>query len=204
MEPRPVLRSFGRDARAPTRVWARIYGDELGRLLAARHRGVVGHPRASARGRHAGADLRRAPARSRPGCARRPVGGAARPREDRQGGGGVGRADRGGHRREWSGPVARGRSGRFLHRLRLGSVDSAFGVVVAVVFALVFTWLIAVVLQQSPYSGLDRAVQQSRIVRALDAVLPPSPRCSPEWSASSLRAASPSSSPGSRPKRLRR
>jgi S1-C subfamily serine protease len=66
-------------------------------------------------------------------------------------------------------------SEQLLHRLRLGPVDSAFGVVVAVVVALIITWLVAVLVQNSQYSALDRSLQQSRIVRALDAVLPPIP-----------------------------
>ncbi|MGD0381607.1 MAG: MarP family serine protease [Acidimicrobiales bacterium] len=67
------------------------------------------------------------------------------------------------------------RSGRVLQRLRLGPVDSVFGVAVAVAAALVVTWVVAILLQNSQYSGLDRALQQSRIVRALDNVLPPIP-----------------------------
>lgn len=67
------------------------------------------------------------------------------------------------------------RSGRVLQRLRLGPVDSVFGVAVAVVVALIVTWVVAILLQNSQYSGLDRALQQSRIVRALDNVLPPIP-----------------------------
>lgn len=66
-------------------------------------------------------------------------------------------------------------SGRFLHRVRLGPVDSAFGVVVAVVVALVVAWLLATLVQASQFTALDRSVQQSRIVRALDNVLPPIP-----------------------------
>ncbi|HXQ90908.1 MAG TPA: MarP family serine protease [Acidimicrobiales bacterium] len=67
------------------------------------------------------------------------------------------------------------RSVHFLKRLRLGPVDSALGVVVAVASALVVTWLVAILLQQTQYVSLDRSLQQSRIVRALDAVLPPIP-----------------------------
>ncbi len=44
------------------------------------------------------------------------------------------------------------RSGRLLHRLRLGPVDSVFGVAVAVVVALVVTWVVAILLQGSQYS----------------------------------------------------
>jgi S1-C subfamily serine protease len=67
------------------------------------------------------------------------------------------------------------RSGRLLHQLRLGPVDSVFGVAVAVAVALIVTWVVATILNGSQYSGLDRSLQQSRIVRALDAVLPPIP-----------------------------
>jgi S1-C subfamily serine protease len=67
------------------------------------------------------------------------------------------------------------RSGRILQRLRLGPADAVFGVVVAVVVALFVTWVVAVLLQNSQYAGLDRSLQQSRIVRALDDVFPPIP-----------------------------
>ena len=67
------------------------------------------------------------------------------------------------------------RSSQFLHRLRLGPVDAAFGVAVAVVATLLATWLVASLLSDSRYPSLARAVQQSRIVRALDQVLPPIP-----------------------------
>ncbi len=67
------------------------------------------------------------------------------------------------------------RSGRLLQRLRLGPVDSIFGVAVAVVVALIVTWVVAILLQDSQYTALDRSLQQSRIVRALDGVLPPIP-----------------------------
>ncbi len=67
------------------------------------------------------------------------------------------------------------RSGKLLQRLRLGPVDSVFGVAVAVVVALIVTWVVAILLQNSQYAALDRSLQQSRIVRALDAALPPIP-----------------------------
>jgi S1-C subfamily serine protease len=68
------------------------------------------------------------------------------------------------------------RSGQLLQRLRLGPVDAAAGVAVAVAAALAVAWLTGTLLSGSQYSsGLDRALQQSRIVRALDNVLPPIP-----------------------------
>jgi len=67
------------------------------------------------------------------------------------------------------------RSSQALHRVHLGPVDAAFGVAVAVAATLAATWLVASVLSDSRFTDLDRAVQQSRIVRALDDVLPPIP-----------------------------
>lgn len=66
-------------------------------------------------------------------------------------------------------------SGRLLHRLRLGPADSVFGVVVAVGVALIVTWVVAILLEQSQYTSLDRALLDSRILRAVDDVLPPIP-----------------------------
>jgi S1-C subfamily serine protease len=73
------------------------------------------------------------------------------------------------------GRVAGARSSRFLHGLRLGSIDSAFGVAVAVVATLVAAWIVASLLANSRYPSLSSAFQKSRIVRALDNVLPPVP-----------------------------
>ncbi len=67
------------------------------------------------------------------------------------------------------------RSSVILHRLRLGPVDSAFGVAVAVAATLIATWVVASLLSQSRYTALDRGLQQSRIVRTLDRVMPPIP-----------------------------
>ncbi|HZU79991.1 MAG TPA: MarP family serine protease [Acidimicrobiales bacterium] len=62
-----------------------------------------------------------------------------------------------------------------LQRLRLGPVDSGFGAVVAVGATLVATWLVASMLVNSRYTGLDAALQESRIVRAMDSILPSPP-----------------------------
>jgi S1-C subfamily serine protease len=67
------------------------------------------------------------------------------------------------------------KSSNALQRLRLGPIDAAFGVVVAVVATLIATWLVASLLTNSRYTRLDEALQKSRIVRALDNVLPPVP-----------------------------
>lgn len=66
-------------------------------------------------------------------------------------------------------------SSRLLQRLRLGPVDSAFGVVVGVVATLVATWLVASVLVNSRFTSLDAAIGRSTVVRALDSVMPAPP-----------------------------
>ena len=73
------------------------------------------------------------------------------------------------------GRVAGARSHVLLHRLRLGPIDSALGVAVAVVATLVAAWIVASLLANSRYPSLSTAFQKSRIVRALDNVLPPVP-----------------------------
>jgi len=73
------------------------------------------------------------------------------------------------------GRLAGVRFSRVLQRLRLGPVDALFGVAVAVAATLIATWLVASVLSESRYTSVARSVQQSRIVRALDRVLPPIP-----------------------------
>jgi S1-C subfamily serine protease len=73
------------------------------------------------------------------------------------------------------GRVAGTHSHRFLHRLALGPIDSAFGVGVAVVATLLAAWLVSSFLVSSRYTSLDSALQKSRIVRALDNLLPPVP-----------------------------
>lgn len=62
-----------------------------------------------------------------------------------------------------------------LQRLRLGQLDSGFGAVVAVVATLLVAWLLASMLSTSRYTGLANAVDDSRVVRAIDSVLPPLP-----------------------------
>jgi len=60
-------------------------------------------------------------------------------------------------------------------RIRLGPLDSAAGVGVALVAALLGIWLVANELVQSPYSWLSSAVARSGVVRAVDGVMPPLP-----------------------------
>ncbi len=55
------------------------------------------------------------------------------------------------------------------------SVDSAAGVLVAVVAALVTVWLLASTMVNSSSVALDNAILQSRIIKALDGMLPPPP-----------------------------
>lgn len=62
-----------------------------------------------------------------------------------------------------------------VHRGRLGSVDSALGVVVAVVASLLAAWLVASTLVNSSYVRLNASIDGSRIIRSLDRVLPPPP-----------------------------
>jgi S1-C subfamily serine protease len=62
-----------------------------------------------------------------------------------------------------------------LKRLRLGSVDSVLGVVVAVVAVLVSAWLLASMITGSRYTWFNRAVERSDILRSVDALLPPPP-----------------------------
>lgn len=62
-----------------------------------------------------------------------------------------------------------------LHRLRLGPVDAGFGVAVAVAATLVATWMVASVLVNSRFQALDVGISRSRIVRALDNVMPQPP-----------------------------
>ena len=74
--------------------------------------------------------------------------------------------------------VARVLGGMVTRNLRRGpvrSVDTAVGVVVAVAAALVTVWLLASTLVNSSSVALDNAILQSRIIGALDDVLPAPP-----------------------------
>ena len=67
------------------------------------------------------------------------------------------------------------RSATALKRVRLGPVDSAFGVAVAVIATLFIAWFTAIVIENSNFTSLNAAIQQSRIVRAMDSLLPAPP-----------------------------
>ncbi len=62
-----------------------------------------------------------------------------------------------------------------VHRGTLGTVDSALGVVVAVVASLLAAWLLANTLVNSSSLALNASIDQSRIIRSLDNVLPAPP-----------------------------
>lgn len=62
-----------------------------------------------------------------------------------------------------------------VHHGVLGSVDSALGLVVAVVATLLAAWLLASTLVNSSSLGLNASIAQSRIIRSLDGVLPAPP-----------------------------
>ncbi|MGO9341479.1 MAG: MarP family serine protease [Acidimicrobiales bacterium] len=66
-------------------------------------------------------------------------------------------------------------SGAALRRLKLGPIDSALGVGVAVIATLLVVWLAGSLIGASSFTSLATAMQNSRIVRALDNVLPQPP-----------------------------
>ncbi len=62
-----------------------------------------------------------------------------------------------------------------VHRGTLGTIDSALGVVVAVVASLLAAWLLANTLVNSSSLSLNASIDRSRIIRSLDNVLPAPP-----------------------------
>ncbi len=64
---------------------------------------------------------------------------------------------------------------RRVHRGVVGSVDSALGVVVAMVASLLAAWLLASTLVNSSSLSLNAAIDRSRIIRSLDSILPAPP-----------------------------
>ncbi len=66
-------------------------------------------------------------------------------------------------------------SGAALRRFKLGPVDSGLGVGVAVIATLLVVWLAGSLIGASSFTSLASAMQNSRIVRALDNVLPQPP-----------------------------
>ena len=74
-----------------------------------------------------------------------------------------------------AGRVLGGRGFRAIHRGKLGPVDSALGVAVAVVASLLAMWLVASTLVNSSYQSLNSVIANSTIIRSLDDVLPAPP-----------------------------
>ncbi|HLX89826.1 MAG TPA: MarP family serine protease [Acidimicrobiales bacterium] len=66
-------------------------------------------------------------------------------------------------------------SSNALQRLRLGPVDSAAGAAVAVFATLVITWLVATFSVSSRFTSLNAAITDSRIIRAMDSIMPSPP-----------------------------
>ena len=64
---------------------------------------------------------------------------------------------------------------RRVHRGLAGSLDSALGVVVAVIASLLAAWLLANTLVNSSSLSLNASIDQSKIIRSLDNVLPAPP-----------------------------
>lgn len=73
------------------------------------------------------------------------------------------------------GRVLGNHSSVMLRRVRLGPLDSGFGAVVAVVATLVAAWLVASIVVNSRYTSFDAALRDSRILRAMDSIMPSPP-----------------------------
>jgi S1-C subfamily serine protease len=79
--------------------------------------------------------------------------------------------------------IALGTGGRVLgawghgvvRRIHLGTVDSVLGVAVAVVAVLISAWLLANLLAQSRFSWLSAQIQQSDVLKEVQAIMPPVP-----------------------------
>ena len=67
------------------------------------------------------------------------------------------------------------RSSHALRRVRLGPLDATLGVAVAVVATLFIVWFTAILIENSNYTSLNAAIERSRIVQAMDDVLPKPP-----------------------------
>lgn len=67
------------------------------------------------------------------------------------------------------------RGAKALHRWRLGTLERALGVAVAVVFTLSAFWVVAISLAGTPLVPLGILINRSAIVHRLDGALPPGP-----------------------------
>jgi uncharacterized membrane protein required for colicin V production len=73
------------------------------------------------------------------------------------------------------GEVSGRRASRSLRRIHLGTADALVGVGVGVVAAMFAVWVLGTVLSASRYPRLNRALQESAVLRTADKVLPPLP-----------------------------
>jgi S1-C subfamily serine protease len=62
-----------------------------------------------------------------------------------------------------------------VHRGIAGKVDAGLGVIVAIVASLLVAWLLASTLTSTSSLALNASIDQSKIIRSLDTVLPPPP-----------------------------
>ena len=60
-------------------------------------------------------------------------------------------------------------------RLRLRPLDAALGAVISAGASVIAAWLVATMLSTVPAPAVSRAVQQSKVVRAVDEAMPPAP-----------------------------
>lgn len=67
------------------------------------------------------------------------------------------------------------RAGAALRRIHLGPLDATLGAAFGATATLVFIWLLAGMLASAPIGNLGQYIQDSRVIRALDERLPPSP-----------------------------
>ncbi|WP_298338226.1 MarP family serine protease [Ferrimicrobium sp.] len=67
------------------------------------------------------------------------------------------------------------RISRKLDRFHLGKIDGGAGVIVSIAATLLIVWIVAALALNAPFQALSSEVSGSRIVQALDKILPPAP-----------------------------
>jgi len=67
------------------------------------------------------------------------------------------------------------RAWRVLRQFRFGPLDAAGGALIAIAGTLVVCWLFASILVNSAFPAVSRQIADSRIIRGVEAVLPPAP-----------------------------
>ena len=67
------------------------------------------------------------------------------------------------------------RAGDALRRVHLGPLDATLGAAFGATATLLFIWLLAGMLASAPIGNLGQYIQESKVIRALDDRLPPSP-----------------------------